>query len=371
MLKGLTNFIFGDRREFEAFQIEASTYSSLECQLCARSVFAEKWVFRNMSLETFQKIRPHIGRTRWVTFRGWGDPLENENLPEMLRQVKGAETRTALITNGSLLSEACAHRLLQTDLDLMVINLEVATQAIQDSLSSMGSDLKRILDQVETVVKLRKAAGRRNPAVKLSFPMTRLNMADLPTMVPLSARLGVDEVIFRNLDYLPEERWNILRTFYHESPTPAFEKAIEEIQLQGKKQGISFLCYPLKAEERMVCEADPPRQVFFSVDGLVAPCPYLKIPQKGPIPRIFMNQEYRVPQLFFGNVHQEDFLEIWGKESYRAFRRVFEDRRRSEFNVGRFLDTFSNPQSAAEKPTPSPPPPLSEECRTCYKAYGI
>ncbi len=83
----------GDRREFDTFQIEVSTFSSLECQVCARSVFSEKWVFQNMSLETFQKIRPHFPRTRWVSFHGWGDPLENENLLKMVRQVREADVR--------------------------------------------------------------------------------------------------------------------------------------------------------------------------------------------------------------------------------------------------------------------------------------
>ena len=372
MLKGLAKFFLGDRREFDAFQVEVSTFSSLECQVCPRSVFAEKWVFQNMSLDTFQKIRPHFPRTRWVSFRGWGDPLENENLLDMLRQVKEAECAAALTTNGSLLTEEYSRQLLRTDPALIVVALELATQAVQDRLARIGSDFKRILDQVQALVKLRKESGGKKPAIKLSFPMTRLNMGELPGLVPLSAKLGVDEVIFTNLDYLPEDRWNILRAFYHESPTQAFEKTIEEIHRQGKEQKISVYCYPLKAEEKPVCEADPPNQVFFAVDGSVAPCPYLRIPKKGDLPRIFMNQEYAVPQTFFGNVHAEDFIETWNKESYRVFRRVFEDRRKAERNVGQGLDAFSNFRPGAESQTPmEPPPPLSEVCRTCYKAYGV
>ena len=372
MLKGLAKFIMGDRREFEAFQIEVSTYSSLECQICPRAVFAEKWIFQNMPLETFRNISEHFPLTRWVSFRGWGDPLENENLLEMLHLAKRAECGTALTTNGSLLTEEVSRRLLETDLDVLVVALELATQAIQDGLSRIGSDLQRILDQVQALVKLRKASGKKKPAINLSFPMTRLNMGELPGLVSVAAKLGVNEVIFTNLDYLPEERWNILRTFYHESPTQAFEESIAEIHRQGKKEGISVQTYPLKAEEKMVCEADPPHRVFFSVDGSVAPCPYLRIPKKGDIPRIFMNQEYAVPQTFFGNVHQEGFLQTWNKESYRVFRRVFEDRRKAEANVAQIMDAFPNLRSSAENQAPKePPPPLSEVCRTCYKAYGI
>ena len=372
MWKGVAKFILGDRREFEAFQVEVSTCSSLECQICPQAAFAEKWIFQNMPLETFQRISPHFPRTRWVFFRGWGDPLENENLPEMLRLAKQAECGTALTTSGFLLTEDYSRRLLQAGLDLAVVALELATQAVQNTLQQTGSDFRRILDQVEALVKMRNASGKKKPAVKLSFPMTRMNMGELPGLVPMAARLGVDEVLFTHLDYLPEERWNILRTFYHESPTQAFEEKIEEIHRRGKQAGLAVRTYPLKAVEMPVCEPDPPNQVFFSVDGSVAPCPYLRIPRKGDIPRIFRNQEHRVPQTFFGNVNQEDFLAVWNQEPYYAFRKVFEDRRKAEMKPGQMVDAFTNLRSGSEsQATKEPPPPLSELCRTCCKAYGI
>jgi MoaA/NifB/PqqE/SkfB family radical SAM enzyme len=370
MLKGLAKFFLGDRREFDTFQVEASTISSLECQVCARSVFAEKWVFQNMSLETFQKIRPYFPRTREVSFRGWGDPLENENFLEMVRRVKEAECAAALTTNGSLLTEEYSRHLLRTGPDLIVVSLELATQALQDSLARMGSDFRRILDQVQALVKLRAESGGKKPTIKISFPMTRLNMGELPALVPLSAKLGVDEVIFTNLDYLPEERWNILRTFHHESPTQAFQDSANEIQRLGITERIAVKVYPLKAEEVPVCEADPPQKIFFSVEGSISPCQYLRIPKQGEIPRIFMNKEYAVPQTIFGNVNQEDFPDVWNKESYQAFRKIFEDRKRAALNVGQLLDSFSNFRSGTDT-SREPPPPLSEVCRTCYKAYGI
>jgi MoaA/NifB/PqqE/SkfB family radical SAM enzyme len=214
-----------------------STYSSLECQICPRAVFAEEWIFQNMPLETFRKISVHFPLTRWVFFRGWGDPLENENLLDMLHLAKQAECRTALTTNGSLLTEEVSRRLLDTDLDVLIVALELATQAIQDTLLRTGSDFKRILEQVGALVKIKKDSGKKKTAIQLSFPMTRLNMAELPGLVPIAARLGVDGVIFTHLDYLPEDRWNILRTFYHESPTRSFDENIEKSSGRARRNG--------------------------------------------------------------------------------------------------------------------------------------
>jgi len=373
MLKKLARFFQRGHREFELFQIEVSSFSSLDCPICPRAVFAEKWIFQNMPLETFQKISPYFPLTEWISFQGWGDPLANEHIISMLRLAKEAECLTSLTTNGDLLTAETSQQLLKGDLDLLIVSLEVAAPAIQENLLRTNSDLKRIFDQVERFIHLKKNSRANKPTVKFSLPMTRINMRELPGLIPLTANMGVNEIIFTNLDYLPDERWNILRAFYHESPTSLFGETIAEINRLAKKEGIAIKTYPLKAEEIPVCEADPSRKVFLAVDGSIAPCQYLRLPQNGPIPRIFLNKEYSVAQTIFGNIDREDFLTIWNQESYQAFRKVFTDRKKAEVNMGQILDAFSNIRSTGmqERDLKEPPPLLPEVCQTCYKAYGI
>ncbi len=324
-----------------------------------------------MSMETFQKINQYFPLTKWVHIEGWGEPLENENLIQMLHLAKQAGCLTGLATNGVDLTEDISSELLSESLDLIVVSTGEAAQTNQER-STSGSDFARILDNVEGLIHVKKKLNLQKPRVKLSFLMTRLNIGELPKMVPLAAELGVDEVVVMNFGYLPSERCNILRTFYHESPTAAFQDSLNELYRLGKEMGISVKTYPLKAEEVLVCEPNPPQKVFFSVDGSVAPCIYLRIPKKGDIPRIFLNKEYLVPQTFFGNINDEDFLEVWNKESYKNFRRVFEERERAKFDLVRSLDLVSGTSfSSVQEKLTKKPPPLSEVCQTCYKAYGI
>lgn len=371
MFTKLANIFTKTHRGFEAFQIEASTYSALECRVCPRDIFGERWIFQNMSMETFEKIGRYFHLTRWVSFYGWGDPLENEHIFSMLRMAKGKGCLTGLSTNGIHLNETISGQLLSTYLDLMVVSLEAATHEIQATLVA-GSDFKRILEQVEGFVRLRNSLGSDTPKVKLSFPMTRMNMRELPDLVPLAAKMGVDEVVFHNLDYLPDERCNILRAFYHESPTAIFEQSIAEIHRLGKESNLPVNIFPLKVDEKLVCEHNPHVRAFFSADGAVAPCSYLMIPKKGDIRRIFMNREVHVPQTSFGNIREEDFLSVWGKDSYRQFREIFQERKKAETDPVQMLDVLSNISASMLKDmTPKKPPPLSELCQTCYKAYGV
>jgi MoaA/NifB/PqqE/SkfB family radical SAM enzyme len=369
MFQGIAKIFKRERRDFEVFQIEITSYSSLECKICPSAVFAENWLFENMSLETFQKISANFHRTRWVVFQGWGDPLENENFPVMFRRTREAGCLTGVATNGYHLTEERCRQFLEEGLEFINISLEEIPR-LENGRLRLDSDLDLILSQIENLIRLRNGRGRKRPVVKLSFLMTRLNMGFLPQAIPAAAQLGLDGVIFRNLDYLPEDRWNILRTFYHESPTASFEETLEEIQRLGKQMKISVQAYPLKAEEVPVCEANPPKNIFFSVDGSVCPCMYLRLPKKGDIPRIFLNKAYSVPQTFFGNINENDLSPIWDREAYAAFRKVFEDRIKAQRHMGSVFDALSA-RSSLPPETLEPPPPLAEACRTCYKAYGI
>jgi MoaA/NifB/PqqE/SkfB family radical SAM enzyme len=373
MFEKLVQVLKKPHRPFDSFQIEASTLSAVDCQICPRAVFAEDWIFQNMSPETFQGISRHFPLARVVSFRGWGEPLENENIVAMVQSAKEADCWTTLTTNGVVLTEDLSRKLIGARLDELVIFLELATQDIQENLRRSASDIGKTMAQLERFTALKKEMHQDKMRVNLSFPMTRLNIRELPGLISIAAKLRADEIIFTNLDYLPNERWNILRTFYHESPTEAFQQASTEMQQLAKKEGIQVKIYPLQAREVPVCEADPPRNVFVSVDGSVAPCPYLRLPKKGDIPRIFLNKEYCVPQTFFGNINQEDLLVIWEKRPYQRFREVFKKRRETEIDTARILTDFSN-LSLAEREKAmkmEPPPALPEVCQTCYKAHGI
>ncbi|HIP93996.1 MAG TPA: radical SAM protein, partial [Leucothrix sp.] len=55
-------------------------------------------------------------------------------------------------------------------------------------------------------------------------------------------------------------------------------------------------------------------------------------------------------KLYFGNINEKEFDEIWKSKDYREFRRIFEKR------INAYFFDF---------------PELPDVCKSCYKAYSI
>lgn len=372
MWKKFFDFWKNGHYTWEIFQIEVSTYISQECQICPQAVFAEDWIFQKMPMEVFQKISHHFPKAKWISFKGWGDPLENEDLIPMLRLAKEKGCLTSLTTNGALFEHDFGLKLAQANLDYLVISLQIANPPLPQEKQQISFDFHRILAQVGEFARWRNTRKFSRPKIILSLPMTRLNLPHLPSILPQLAASNIDEAIFTNLDYLPEERWNILRAFYHESPTPLFEQKIAEMTKLAKDLNFKLKIYPRRAEEQVVCENDPTRKVFFSAEGYVAPCPYLCLPKNGDIFRIFMNKEYTLPRCVFGHIEREDFEQIWNREEYKNFRQIYAQRQKASLPTGQMLALFSAGRptfntAEMKKELPSLPTP----CQTCYKAYGL
>lgn len=372
MWKKLLDFWKDGRYTWETLQIEVATYISQECQICPQAVFAEAWIFQKMSMEVFHKISLHFPKAKWISFKGWGDPLENEDIISMLLLAKEKGCLTSLTTNGALFTSDFGQKLVQAKLDHLVISLPLANPPLPQEMQQISFDFQRILTQVGEFGLWRKTSKISKPKISLTLPMTRLNLPHLPSVLPQLAALNIDETIFTNLDYLPEDRWNILRAFYHESPTPLFEQKIEEMNKLARDLNFKLKIYPLRAAEQVVCENDPTWRVFFSAEGYVAPCPYLCLPKKGDIPRIFMNKNYVLPRLIFGHIEREDLEQIWNKEEYKNFRQVYAQRKKASSNTEQILallatrrPNFTTAETKREVPS------LPAACQTCYKAYGL
>jgi len=83
-------------------QIEPTTACNLDCKICMRRNLEKPITF--LSLDNFKKLLDS-GNARYVGLHGWGEPLLNQQLFEMVKYAEAKGVSTNLTTNGTLVRE--------------------------------------------------------------------------------------------------------------------------------------------------------------------------------------------------------------------------------------------------------------------------
>ena len=359
-------------------QIEVTTACQLRCRFCPRTVLADSWVNANFSWELFSSLLPSLRRAGLVHLQGWGEPLLHPRLWDMAAAIKGKHGHVSLTTNAMLLDKAASHEACRIGVDLVAISVAGARAATNDSLR-VGANFNQICANISYLCQLKP-----RPRVNLVMQMMKPNVEELPELVTLASRLGVDEVVAPNLDYIPAAEIDDLKAFTP-SPDPHQTELMGEAHSKGEELGVKVHVYPLTPNNDVsVCDAGPLHNVCITVWGEVMPCVYVALPCRENIPRLFWGEAETFPRFSFGKV-TERLDKVMKSKMARSFREAFARRQAASR-----LDTMSAVTQSAmprvrstsaafleplTRITPTrklaalPPPP--ELCRHCYKLYGL
>jgi len=259
----------------------------------------------------------------------------------------------------------------------VAISVAGARAATNDSLR-LGSHFDQICTNISYLCQLKP-----RPKVNLVMQMMKPNMEELPELVTLAARLGADGVVAPNLDYTPTAEVDALKAFAY-SPDPHHVELTEEAEKRGKELGVKVRTYPLRpSSDVLMCDADPVHNVWISVRGEVAPCPYLTLPYQGDFPRLFWGECQYLSQFSFGKV-TEGLDRVFNSQEARSFQQAFARRLQVDrldaivdkvpsllsprSTLAGFLKPLAQTTSLRKAATLLPPPDL---CRNCYKFYGL
>ena len=359
MLNKLSNlFKSGVKKPYQLFQIEPSLECNLECVMCPwRELRPEQ---AQMSGDTFSRIARYLPLAHNVDFTGGGEPTTNPGLPNMVRVVKEAGCEVGFSTNGTLLNRDLAHQLIALKQDWISFSVDGATAETYNQIRQ-GAQFDQVTANIETLRDLKAAAQSQTPRMMMVFVMMQQNYHELPRYVDLARELGVEQVIFKNLDVILKDEDDQRRLFGHDGPRVAeLQAVINEARRRANRHGIGLRQYALQPQELPICEHDPLHNLFFNWAGYVSPCITLSYAET----RVFNGQSHHVPCRQFGNINENTLEEIWDKADYRQFREPFTARVRLHRQAT--LDALTG-----GSPEPSVPPPAPRECQTCYYLYGI
>lgn len=361
-------------RFLQAIQVEVSSTCNANCTFCPTTYDKEPGDPQFLSLELFETLLPYFSWTRWVYLQGWGEPFLHPDLWKMAELAKQQGVKVGLTTNGTHLNQDTVASLFQAGVDLISVSLAGAEPGTHNRVRR-NTDLEQILTGIGMLAEEKKKRKAKQPAIKVSYMLTKNTVSELPQALKRAYELGVNEFYCTNLDYVFSQETDDKKLFtYSGTPDPAYEEALGAARRFAHEKNYIFVDYPLVVKEQLAyCEQNPVNYIFITAGGEVTCCPYLS---RHANPRYFKDEVLTVPRKSFGNINNNTLEEIWNNRDYLEFRHIFATRIAAYQELMEVwgdsepsLIVFEESEEkyyAALKANPLP-----RECATCPKIYGF
>lgn len=375
-LSGLTRSVTGDsvaaqeapKRRWRLMQVESALSCNLRCIMCPWKDFRkEAGPQAVMSQEVWESLRPHLKEVQSVDFTGGGEPLLQPRLAEWIADAKSAGCETGVLTNGVLLNEQMAKKLVEAGLNWICVSIDGASREAYEGIRQ-GAKFEKVCENLANIANLR---ANDIPLIMINFVMMSRNFNQLEDIVRLAAQLGVDQLNFKQCEVIRAEHGKGLGLFGVKETREIrrFQKALARARGLAKKLKVRTTASSFAPSERPVCEQDPTDSVFMRYDGAVAPC--INLAYGGPT--TFLGRDVDMPGVCYGRLPERDLLELWGSESCAHFRERFQGRVRAYEKVffdGLVKGSHLTPQRLLEEALKRMPE-APEACKVCHYLHGI
>jgi len=265
---------------------------------------------RELSIELAQKLSRELAalHTPEIVLVGEGEPLLHPDFFSIVASFKQADLQVQAFTNGTLIDEKIAEKIVSSGLDIINVTFW-AINAAEHEKWHPGIPLDYLTRRSKAVELLKQAkirAKTKHPFIRMQMPLTRYNYKNIIPRAKLACSLGCDAVVFgyfrdwegrfSDLCLLPGDIEKI------RDDLQAVKKILRSCNIkQNIKQYLAHALLGPEAWSKTPCYTGW-YESYVKVDGTVLPC--------GPC------------FLEMGDLKKQSFSEIWNGPAYKKFRRM-------------------------------------------------
>jgi MoaA/NifB/PqqE/SkfB family radical SAM enzyme len=355
-------------RPWRLLQVESAIACNLKCVMCPWREIAKKATDRGiMAPEIWEAIRPYLSQVQSVDFTGGGEPLLQPKLAEWIADATKAGCETGFLSNGLLLKEEKLKKILYTGINWICISMDGATAEMYNKIR-VGSNFDRVCENVANIARFR--AGNI-PKTMINFVLMDINSHQMEEIVQLAARLGVDQLNFKQCDVIRGQEGKGFGLFASEENTQirGLQKSLKKARRLAKKLNVETTAFAFTPQELAVCDQDPRDSLYIRYDGTVAPCINLALGGQ----TTFLGNEVDMPSVHYGKLPEDDLMDLWETESCQFYRQRFAERFQTHENliVRNLFESGGSGRKkilqSAREAMPDPP----KGCNVCHYLYDI
>ncbi|OQY15538.1 MAG: hypothetical protein B6I32_06920 [Desulfobacterium sp. 4572_20] len=205
----------------------------------------------SLSLKDFKKVL-NSWNFQHVALHGWGEPLLNPELFQMVKYAESRELSTELTTNATLI-QANIEKIFSSGLGIIAFGIH------------RSGSLPVVIPQIKELITQRNREKLSKPRAYIDIVIYRENQNEIPELVESSAELNVDAVVLHRV-------FNI----HKRDPEVGYISIQEQRELFVK---VTKLARQLKVKLYLPPQPSIPCRavkysIFVTSEGKVTPCPY-------------------------------------------------------------------------------------------------
>ena len=159
--------------------IEVTSYCNLACPMCPRThrVALGKWKNKMMKFETFKKIIDEGTEKglKAINLNNFGESFFNKKLVEMIEYAKSKGVLDVMLhTNGTVMDEILAERIINSGLDRIIFSLDSITKEIYEKIR-IGAKFEDTIKNVKMFYKVREKICKYKPVIRVSMVRMKEN----------------------------------------------------------------------------------------------------------------------------------------------------------------------------------------------------
>ena len=235
----------------------------------------------NLDYALFYKTIPFARNVNNVALFGWGEPLMHPQFDKFIDIVSKIKERgdpwlvnkqkpyVNFTSNATLLNEAMIYRLIEQELNEVVVSIDSATP-LNYNFIRKNADFNQVIANLRNLKKIKSERVVAYPLLTVAIVAMRRNIEELPEIIKLAAELGSKRVLVNYLTVVTKglEQESL---FYHQDLTNRMFDIAEET---ARQLGITITLptrFGSKADARGYCD-DVQEMFYIRAEGTVLGC---------------------------------------------------------------------------------------------------
>lgn len=279
--------------------LELTNACNLKCIMCGRD--EADFSLTTFDFDILKALEPLLDTVEEVTLFGWGEPTLHPEFERILSFLNKFPVKKYFVTNGMKLDKI-KNWLFDYHVDIMAISVDGAKAETNNTIR-VNSDFDFIMEQLKEIVKIKKQKDLEYPYMNFVMTMFDRNVSELPDLVKLAAKIGLQEV---KGVYLTVFSKHLLgETLYNKKNK--VKQIFDEAEALASELNIKLKLPYLQGEDVAEDKYHKDcfvawRDFFVGSDGYVRPC-------------------QSSPEKFFKFDKNRDFEYMWNSQKFQDYRR--------------------------------------------------